>query len=356
MSQCSRENCHTQEKTKERTVNCRRCNGQIHLLCYGIEKTHDEIFVHSNIFMLCDECITTGIEQPSPKRRNVNLVQRTINFQDQGMVLGSPSIESPMNKSSAKSTTQGLIESLARKLEVNTYTISALKSSVDTLNMTVNQRNQDAAESVRVNSENVSSIKTALMETQNLIKSGVKPAYANVVKNVNRNETPKSSKQSRPVGDNKNKTPLVSGTSGNSIGKRLSPPKPRLRTSRKVPEKSIWLGRLHRDTTEEEILEYIKDTLQIINVDEIQVRKLVKKDRDILEYTFISFKIGCSVEMYERLLDASKWPSYCQIREFSTDEVQPQGARLTGNGPSKNEVKQPIENQVQQTLEVNMEQ
>lgn len=176
---------------------------------------------------------------------------------------------------------------------------------------------------------------------------------------ANRNETPKTSKPQRSVGENKNKnkTPSLSGTSAKAIGKPLSPIKPRPKIVSKMPEKAIWVGRLHRDTTEDEILAYTKDDLRIADVDQLQVRKLVKKDRNISEYSFISFKIACSNEMLKELLDINKWPSYCKIGEFSTDVGQPEIARLKGKSPSKNELQL---NEIQtpnpdQTQQIDME-
>lgn len=343
MSKCSRDTCPTQNIAKERTASCRNCKGAIHLLCYGIEKTFAEIFVHENIFMICNECRTLGTDQQSPKRKanEKNLVQRTIDMQNPTKGLGSPSNEYTLNKSSIKPTTQSLIETLARKLEANTNTISDLRSSVDNMNATVNQQNQVAAESIRVNNDNTSSIKTAIKETQDLIKAGEKPTYANVFKGsyrmADRNETPKSSKPSRPTGDNKNKTSSLIGMANKTIGKPLSPVKTRQRIVRKIPEKSIWIGRLHRDTTEEDISTYIKNEWNITNVDQFQIRKLVKKDRDLSEYTFVSFKVGCSAELFSTLLDKSKWPSNCHIREFNVEPIELEGTRLNNRSPAKNE-------------------
>lgn len=344
MTKCSRDTCPTQNVASERTVNCRNCRGPIHLLCYGIEKTFAEIFVHDNIFMICDESGTLDTDQPSPKRKGneKNLVQRTINMQNPTKSLGSPSNEYTLNKSSTKPTTQALIESLARKLEANTNTISDLKSSVDNMNATVNHQNQVVVETIRANNENTSSIKTTVMETQDLIKAGEKPTYANVFKGSdrmpNRNETPKSSKPARPTGDIKNKTPSIIGMANKTIGKPLSPVKSRQRIVRKIPEKSIWVGRLHRDTTEEDISTYIKNEWNITNVDQLEIRKLVKKDRDISEYSFVSFRVGCSAELFNTLLDGNKWPSSCHIREFKVEPMESAGGRINNRSPAKNEI------------------
>lgn len=172
-------------------------------------------------------------------------------------------------------------------------------------------------------------------EQRSLIASIKKQSYSDVVKKPadkrkwNGMETPRSSRTPRISGASNPKIPGSIGTSNLMIGKPLSPPKQR---QRKKPEKAIWISRLHRDTTVEEISSYAKDKLGIA-VDELDIRKLVKKDRPISEYTFVSFKISCSTEVFGVLMDINKWPSSCQIREFKLDMYTstPQGVRLNEN-------------------------
>lgn len=306
--------------------------------------------------MLCDECLALDPAEKSPKRKN-EFVQRTINMQNPTTSMGDAVINSPSNKP-GKPTTQQMIEKLALKLDVNTMTISALKVSIDSMDDTVTQAKEVVAESMRVNTENVSSLKTSLEQTQNLVQSVKKPSFSSFLKGPKPTndrkgvETPRTSKGQRPARDKKIETPSVAGTSTKTIGKPLTPNKPRPRIIRKLPEKAIWLGRLHRDTTEEELLEYIKNECRVANMDQLEVRRLVKKDRDISEYSFISFKVACSAELFEELMDVKKWPSYCLIREFKIDMGPSIGTQLTHGGTQKNESKNEFsttnENQTQQ--------
>lgn len=71
-----------------------------------------------------------------------------------------------------------------------------------------------------------------------------------------------------------------------------------------MPEKAIWISRLHRDTSAEDISPYVMDKLGIAEVDQLDIRKLVKKDRDISTYSFVSFRIGCPVSLFG---------TYCRI-------------------------------------------
>ena len=159
--------------------------------------------------------------------------------------------------------------------------------------------------------------------------------------------------------------PVLNGTSANVIGKPLSPN--RVRTNVRVnvapkPEKAIWISRLDRDTTEDEMTSYIRDTIGISSIEQCQIRKLVKKDKDLETYSFVSFKVACPASIFKTLMDAEKWPSYCQIREFDLDLKTSTGdkpAKLiiassamnletTTENPSssKNEVQTPNVNQV----------
>lgn len=349
---CSRENCSTQNTSRDLTVICRRCRCQIHLLCYGIDGNPKDIFVTSNIVMLCDERVTGDFEQSSPKWKSnaANFVQRTL---DANMSLSTtPVAESPSNKNvTAKpttQTTQKLIESLSLEIKTQTATIAALKSSVDLMHGTITQQEETVGKSIGMNNENISSIKTPLSKTQNFIESIKKQSYANVTKGSvdkrkrNEVETPKSSRPLRFSDTNKNKTPAVSGTSNNVIGKPLTPTQHRPKMKRKIPEKAVWISRLHRDTSVEDISSYVTDKLGIEAVDQLEIRKLVKKDRDISEYSFVSFRIACPAELFDTLMDVSNWPSYCQIREFKL-ELNPShasagiriiGTSLTANTPS----------------------
>lgn len=103
--------------------------------------------------------------------------------------------------------------------------------------------------------------------------------------------------------------------------------------------------------TENEILSYIGKELRVVTDDCVQVRKLVRKDREISSYSFVSFKITCPAAMFETLLDASKWPSNCMIREFEMETIESTGTKLAKNSPTvesaphktKNDQNQPPE-------------
>lgn len=352
---CSRDDCPTQNIASDITVYCHRCKGIIHLLCYGIEKNPEEIFLTNNVVMFCDECLTAFEEEPEPKRKG-NLLQRTIDTQNSVISLSTSSHTATPPKTKPNATKpnatnqsmQNAIDLLSSKLEKNTAIISELKSSVDAMHGTITQQKEAVGESIRLNNDNISSIKTSITETHSLIESVKKPSFTNVVKYGNStrkssvNETPKSSKSSHQSGMNKVAKPSITGSSSNTIGKPISPFHLKPKRAPEIPEKAIWISRLHRDTTEDEIMSYIKDKLGIIMVEKFQVRKLVKKDRDISTYSFVSFKISCAADLYDTLINSNNWPSTCLIREFELEQKPVQvvkiGEKRSSNQESKNDM------------------
>lgn len=314
----------------------------------------------NNIVMFCDECIGSVCEQPSPKRKGsaTNYVQRTL---DSNMSLITPPVnDSPSQKTVSKPSNQNLFESIQQELKNNTSTLTALKASVEAMHGTVIQQKQTVDQSIVMNKDNIELIKMSLNENHSLMESIKKQSYSNVVKgSLNKqkrsDETPRSSRASKAREPNERTAPANSGTSSNVIGKPLSPIQSRPKTQRKKPEKAVWLSRLHRDTNVEEIESYMKNKLGVTAIDQLEVRKLVKKDRDISTYSFVSFKIGCPVNLFDTLSKPSNWPSYCQIREFKLDMNASAGVRLTENANSPKNVMSPPTVQQNQNQNIVME-
>lgn len=86
-------------------------------------------------------------------------------------------------------------------------------------------------------------------------------------------------------------------------------------TVAKQPEKFwIYLSRIAPHVNEDDISELVKNCLQIDN--QVDVRKLVRKDADLKQFAFISFKVGIDKELKHTALDPSIWPKGIFFREF----------------------------------------
>lgn len=342
LRKCSSE-CSSENVTRDLTWYCHRCNCPIHLLCYGIRKDPVEIFVIDNIVMICDECMSNPKENSSPKRKQPNstgnMIQQVINPTNATLSLTKTvTMPTPPKTVNVKQSQQmqAVIEALVQKVETQTATIAALKTSVDSMNSNVTQQNASVEKSIKINAENLSSINKVLIETPAVVQSAIKHTYATVVKG---NETPRSSmrnNRSTPSSTKPNRTPrsikpVVNGMSTKVIGKPISPDQNRrnVRSNGSTTnQKAIWVSGLHRDTTEQEIESYVKGLVGGASTDQFQIRKLVKKDRELSSYSFVSFKISCPESNFGTFLDPKNWPSNCRLREFEMDRQMSDGARL----------------------------
>lgn len=85
-------------------------------------------------------------------------------------------------------------------------------------------------------------------------------------------------------------------------------------TVAKPAEKTwIFLSRIARHVTEADITELVKSCLKTQSVD---VRKLVRKDADLNQFEFISFKVGVDLNLKGIALDPANWPKGIYFREF----------------------------------------
>lgn len=156
-----------------------------------------------------------------------------------------------------------------------------------------------------------------------------KKSYADTAKQgiANGNGTPKSSRPKQAPSSSK---AVLTGTSSNVIGKPISPSQLKRNdrpNKQSTPEKAIWVSRIHRETTAEELDQYVKTRIGITTPD-ISVHKLVKKDRDISSYSFVSFRITCSAANFATLINPMYWPSNSQIREFDLERKSSVGVKL----------------------------
>lgn len=92
-----------------------------------------------------------------------------------------------------------------------------------------------------------------------------------------------------------------------------------LTVSRLVPEEPVplfwlYLSGLHPQVSVEDIQKVVKSCLTVS--DAVTVVKLVPKGKDLSRVTFISFKIGLSLDLKDTALLPETWPKGIRFREF----------------------------------------
>lgn len=228
-SKCSRDDCPAQNVDKNLTMNCHDCKNPMHLMCYGIDKKPEDIFIIPNVVMLCNECYGSSKEGLSPKRKQPNsthLVQRMIDVNSPILSLETVANGlTPPKHASGKSAQQQMftvIESLAKKIDTNTATVAGLQDSVNSMKVAMCQQKGTVTELIKVSDEHFKSIKESLSGTLGYPRSDRQISYANVVKSQSGSyakDTPKSSKL-WSIGTAKSNTPVLEGSSHNFVANR----------------------------------------------------------------------------------------------------------------------------------------
>lgn len=175
---------------------------------------------------------------------------------------------------------------------------------------------KDIVEAVKnVLSDSLAELKVELQETKQLTASLNEKVQSNSTTGLNQarpvwpsvkrsreiaaRETPRS----RPMAS------LIGGTKSVEKQNLIVP------TVAKPPEKFwIYVSRIARHVTEKDVAELVKECLQ--TEQPVDVRKLVRRDADLSQLAFISFKVGVDINLKENALDPSIWPKGIFFREF----------------------------------------
>lgn len=109
---------------------------------------------------------------------------------------------------------------------------------------------------------------------------------------------------------------LTSGTSSISNHGLGSPIKNSRVSREKTFSKAIYVSRLKPDVTEQSIASYLKNSVSGLDESKFDLRLLLKKDQDVQRLNFISFRLSCNNDLFDKFIDPSFWPSHVLIGEF----------------------------------------
>lgn len=80
--------------------------------------------------------------------------------------------------------------------------------------------------------------------------------------------------------------------------------------------KTIFVSRLSPETTVDDILKFLVESKVISNPTEVKCFRLVPKDKDVSELSFVSFKLTVPTELYDTVMNSNLWPGRVALREF----------------------------------------
>lgn len=326
---CNRDDC-LRENVNGPKAKCTKCNNLCYLKCFGFEKcaTMDNIdviryplpnggaihtFLPHIAFVCCNESITTAELKANmkvpPKTRGTSQTRQAKQPVENTMIMNE--IAEIKDKITKMNITT----------EKNTTELSSIKTTVNENNVLCKSL------------ENKANVSSTATHNNQFTKT---PTFARIVADNRRLLTPKRKLDTvnKPKQLSENWPKPVCGTRDINIGPR---PKPvtlekananKARNTRANFDKSIWVSGLAPATTNEEMMDFVLKASGSEDKNQFNCRKLVKKDADIDQLSYISFKIDANEQLFEQLMNPDIWPNYVRIRQFIQAEPVTLGAFL----------------------------
>lgn len=369
---CSTDNCPAMNVGSKTSKKCFVCDGLYHMPCYDIVFAMDRIFINNNIVFVCDECL--GTNKNSPKRRVPS--QSSIAFNPNGELglIRSSSTSSLANlglQNSDKPAIKVTNASLASKIEIQNGVLNELVRKVDAMKTCITEQNEKVNTNIQKNTETIDLAKNNMFTAMKVISAAeadmnmertphslihnnirggrfippVKPTT--MQKGDESTSAPSSSSKGVALSNLRSQTldaatklavknrTLISGSAnqpnhglGNAVqlGKRVPVAR---EAKRDILPKSIYVSRLETTITVDDITSYIKNRLPNVNNDHFSLRMLVKKDQSMDLLTFISFRLSCNDELYEKFMSPTFWPGHVLIGDFF--DKQPEKRQTIGD-------------------------
>ena len=199
-------------------------------------------------------------------------------------------------------------------------------------NLLANARFSNAMVSVNtVNDNLVSSLKTELhdsilAEIRNEIRTNLKELSTGLVPQSGRRETVNAKRRRQDIS-----TPQLAASSSKSLEERPTAP---TRVVNKIcvvgtcdamddliavkhveEDTSLFWLYLSEERVSEERITHLAQTQ--LNTEVLKVSKLVAKSKDIGSYSFVSFKVGMSLDLRSKALSTETWPAGIKFREWT---------------------------------------
>lgn len=340
--------CPEENMGANRSVKCRICKHEYHLPCYDVIESKSKLFITVNIVFICDACLIEIDESPEMERKNttqVHSILRQATLTPSGSlaqtIAPTKTPTSSRNTTTKTKTNEQMIEQISKKIDAQTEQLNLIQGILGQVGTDVLAVNdlvaaqtskpvgrpwKNWAEKVYGNHSNGTS-QTPNASNNNGNK--MKPSYSRVLQDklpvTPKSNTPMDRKREKHISliDNatgetvksaKIKTP-IQGKKDTQIGRpvvdRRSAPKPVDPLS-----KGIWISKFHPETTTEELENYIIENTAVKDKSKFKCSKLVKKEADVTQMKFVSFKIAVAPDDFDELMKPENWPRDKLIREF----------------------------------------
>lgn len=345
------------------TMKCRNCKNSFHMPCHDIILPLAKVFTNMNIVFICDTCLDVldGTNSPDRKRKTNRVLRDSLlspNVNSTKMPQQQQHVQqsgSSVSKQTSNEQLYELLMSLSEKVDKQSSKVNEISDNVDTIGngvMKTYKKTEDAY--------NVVYSRLMLREQQSMRDLAKETFGVNQKKNITSMlQTPKgntdgfggSRRTYSTVLQNKlTVTPLPESTSerkrethitlvNNKTGQvekstKLPTPKQgkkdvqigrpvveRQRVPRNVNPLSnaIRVSNFDPNVNTEEVEKYIVENTEVTDKTKFKCIKLVKKDADLSQYTYVSFKISATPDAFDILKKPEIWPKNNFVREFDNN-------------------------------------
>lgn len=363
---CS-ESCPADNIRANATKNCRKCNNHFHLPCYDVIQPPNKLFVTKNIVFICDACLEEIDNPNSPDRKrkippNNPLRQSILTSNANGTVGVAQQQQSQQTNTgtgSKKPTNEqifALLTTISGKMDVQTNKIDEIGHNLSDVEKVVVETNGKSDGLIKLVQSRTNFTNQNII--RNLAKDAFRPQptkqqqtpngttnaelgstsvyrqkYSTVVKSqllvTPRPENGQQRKRQKTISliDNETGTTIETatlpspqqGTKDIELGKPVERPKTERKTAShnlNTLSEAFCVSNFHPETTTEEIENYIIEHTQVKDKSKFKVTKMVKRDADLTQLTYVTFKIDIAPQFYSILYDCNNWPKNKTVREF----------------------------------------
>lgn len=265
---------------------------------------------------------------------------------DQKKALKMPASNRSASRSRSKSDSE---QSLANELGSIKEMLSSIKSATDTNTAEIaaikllSTQTDANVKIVTERNASTSALSTPRSPAMNYVNDFKRRAHANASAG-----TPGKRKRFKMNERAKLKFPDPKvGTKSNASGLTIVPRVNDVRDDKPIFKKALYVSGLGPATTNDEIANYIVEFTSVKDATKFKVHKMVKKDADISQLKFVSFKVELNVEELEVLDNVDVWPEGLRVREWQY---------VMGNFFPQVPVKISTSNDAKTTVDLNVEQ
>lgn len=321
---CNRDDCPTTNLHPDNTTNCGKCNAIVHLMCIGIMRKTKEVIFHPSIKVFCRKCspldpkLAPSTSSATPKS---SPIIKSSSFSSKGQ----PKI-TDFTMPTKIDELFALIQDVQHTVvDTNKKVSSHFEASKSYSDVLKEIKEATASTDKRLNSKESNALSYSAIAGQNNSlsknRSLFPPLASRTPKRKREDNTPppKSLFKSRTLVSGTDTTANhglgdVVPTNATNMSKRVSP--------YAHLKKSIYISRLQPSVTAEKICDYIKSKMPL-GENDVSLRMLVKKDQKVDDLTFISYRLSCTDENYDKFMEPSFWPAHVLIGEFIERERKP---------------------------------